>query len=197
MLIKLVAVASLLLLLTGCATPPTYIYGDQTYYSPEAVLGAIDIDLINTLASIQPLPAPLTQRKLIYAVPSESIVIAEAKNQYIKNNRQPAQGAALISLETLATGNYKSLKLGHAAVDKRNIYSSVQWVTMQAMTGEFPASPETDVLYYTQASQDSGQWFYVSYKHGKQIFAHDRSAPESLGKINAFIEAVQAQAIRE
>ena len=58
-------------------------------------------------------------------------------------------------------------------------------------------SKEYDVIYYTEPSVGSGQYFYASIKHGKQIFSFDRSQTGPDGKVKAFVEAIQALAIRE
>jgi hypothetical protein len=68
---------------------------------------------------------------------------------------------------------------------------------MPAMSVSLEPSSDTDVLYYTEPSQGTGQWFYATTKHGKQIFAYDRSGAGSTAKVHAFIDAVQALAIRE
>ena len=54
-----------------------------------------------------------------------------------------------------------------------------------------------DVMYFTSPGVGAEQYFYASTKHGKQVFAHDKSGLTSAAKVNAFIDAMQALAIRE
>lgn len=58
-------------------------------------------------------------------------------------------------------------------------------------------TPDTDVLYMNEPTQGSVQWYFVSDKQGKQIFSYDRGFPTPAGKLKAFVDAVQIQAIRE
>ena len=65
------------------------------------------------------------------------------------------------------------------------------------LLGSFEASADTDVLHYVEPVLGSRQWYYTSLKNGKQIFAYDQSSPTMPGKLLAFVDAVQAQAIRD
>lgn len=181
--------------LSGCAA--IYTLDGQKYDSKEKFQQAVDSKVAEGLSSITPLPTPLTQMKLVFAVPSETALFNESVRRFVAlNGKQPNTVQNEMS-ENLSKSNYKGIKVFFDAVQKRNIFASTQFIEMQSMTGSFAASADTDTLYLVEPSQGSTQWYYTSLKHGKQVFAYDRSSPTGLGKLQAFIDAVQAQAIRD
>ena len=56
--------------LTGCAV--NYTLEGQKYDSKEKFQQAVDTNIFSALATIKPLPAPLTKKKLMVAIPSEA-----------------------------------------------------------------------------------------------------------------------------
>ena len=130
-------------------------------------------------------------------MPSEDTFVEETKKIFIKAQGTQPVGTALEIIENVPRSTYKGIKAFFDAVQKRNIYASTQFVDMQSTTGSFAASADTDTLYIVVPAPNSTQWYYASLKHGKQIFAYDRSSPTPAGKVQAFVEAVQAQAIRD
>jgi len=69
---------------------------------------------------------------------------------------------------------------------------------MESTMGSFAASPDIDTLFLLiPAPPGAPQWYYTSLKRGKQAFSYDRTSPTFEGQIQAFIDAVQAQAIRD
>lgn len=52
-------------------------------------------------------------------------------------------------------------------------------------------------LYYVEPVQGAGQWFYTTAKGGKQVFAFDLSPTSATGRVKNYLDAVQAQAVRE
>lgn len=181
--------------MSGCAV--TYTYEGQKYDSKEKFHQAVDSSISSVLSGISPLPTPLVQKKLLFAMPSEATLINENRNRFIQTKGTQPIGPAKEIIENLSSSNYKTIKVFFDAVKKRNIFSSTQFVEMQSMTGAFPASEDTDTLYFIEPAQGSLQWYYTSAKHGKQIFSYDRSSPNPAGKVQAFVDAVQAQAIRD
>jgi len=181
--------------LGGCAV--NYTYQGQKYDSKEKFHQAVDSSVSNVISGITPLPTPLTQKKLVFAIPSEATIISESKRRFVTAQGREPNGIALEILENLPKSTYKNIKIFFDGVRKRNIYSMIQFVEMEAMTGSISASADTDTLYMIEPGPNSVQWYYTSLKHGKQIFAYDRSSPTAEGKVQAFIEAVQAQAIRD
>ncbi len=195
MIKKFLCLAIATVAISGCAVK--YTYEGETYRNKEEFHKAVDANVASTLATVVPLPSPLTPRKLIFAIPSPTAMVEESTRRYVKAKDSQPSGPAKEILENIPLSNFKTIKVFYDAVQKRNIYSSAQFVAMPEMTGSFPAAADTDTLVFIETAQNSGQWYYTSLKHGKQIFAYDRSSPTPAGKVQAFLEAVQVQAIRE
>ena len=192
---KKIAGIIILVALSGCAA--VYTWQGQRYDSKEKFQQAVESTSSSALSTITPLPTPLTQRKLLFAVPSETTLLNENVRRFVEiNNRQPS-ALQIEMYQTLSKGGFTSSKSWFDAVQRRNIFASTQFIEMQSMTGSFAASADTDTLFYVEASAGAGQWFYTSLKHGKQVFAFDRSSPTPAGRLQGFIDAVQAYAIRE
>ena len=181
--------------LSGCAV--NYTYEGQKYDSKEKFQQAVDSTMSGALSGIAPLPRPLTQKKLVFAIPGETTLVDETTKRFVMAQGTQPIGPAKEIIENLSKSSYKNHKIFFDAIQKRNIFASVHFIDMQSMTGSFAASVDSDTLYVIEPTQGSGQWYYTSLKHGKQIFAYDRSSPTPAGKVQAFIEAVQAQAIRD
>ena len=130
-------------------------------------------------------------------MPSESTLASESTARFVKIQGTQPSGPAKEIIENLSKSNFKSIKIFYEAVQKKNIFASTQFLETQTMTGTFEASGDMDTLYFFELSQGSGQWFYHSSKGGKQLFAYDRSVPTPTGKVQAFVDAVMTQAIRD
>lgn len=194
-MIKKITSLFIVIALSACAV--TYTYEGQNYDSKEKFHQAVDSSISGWLSTVTPLPTPLTQKKLVFAIPSEAALINESVKRFVATQGSQPTGPAKEILENLPKSTYKTIKVFYDAVQKKNIYASTQFIEMQSITGSFAASPDTDTLYMVEPSEGSNQWYYTSFKHGKQIFAYDRSNPTAAGKIQAFLDAVQAQAIRD
>lgn len=194
-MIKKILSALAIVALSGCAA--NYTYEGKKYDSKESFHQGVDASLAEVLAGITPLPAPVSKKKLIFAIPSETTLITEYTARFVKIQGNQPIGIAKEIIDNLSKSNYKNTKIFYDAVQKKNIYSSVKYIEMQSMTGSFEASSDTDTLYLVEPTQGSAQWFFHSSKGGKQIFAYDRSAPTVGGKINAFVDAVLSQAVRD
>ena len=181
--------------LSGCAV--NYTFEGQKYGSKETFQQAVDSKVLAVLSTIAPLPVPLSKTKLIFAMPSEATLIDESVKRFVALQGTQPIGPAAEILQNVTKSNYKNIKVFYDAIQKKNIYASTQFIEMQSMTGSFAASPTTDVLFVVEPSRGSSQWYYVTHKQGKQIFSSDRSSPTAEGKIHAFVDAVQAQAIRD
>lgn len=183
------------LTLSGCAV--NYTYEGQKYDSKEKFHQAVEFTMAGALSGIASLQTPLTQKKLVFAMPSEVTFIDESRKIFVKAQGSQPVGPAIEIIENLPKSTYKGIKVFFDGVQKRNIFAATQFIDMQSMTGSFAASADTDTLYMIAPTPNSVQWYYTSLKHGKQIFAYDRSNPTPAGKVQAFIDAVQAQAIRD
>jgi hypothetical protein len=192
---KLLATLAAVVLLGGCAA--NYMLDGQKYGSSAEFQRAVDDRVAAAVGSVSPLPSPLTSKKLIVAFPAESAIYQENVRRVTALNGRAPMGVQAEMITNLSAGNYKLNKVFIDALQKRNIYPSVQFKEMPAMVVSLEPSSDTDVMYYSEASQGAGQWFYASAKHGKQVFAYDRSGAGATAKVHAFVDAVQVQAIRE
>jgi hypothetical protein len=181
--------------LSGCAV--TYTYEGKKYGSKEDFHRAVESELNSGVASVTPLGAFLTDKKLIFAIPSESTLYAENVRRFVTLQGTQPIGNSKEIIENLTKSNYRGIRAFYEAARRRNIYSFVQFVDMDSMNGSIEPSENSDVVYYIEPSQGSGQWYYASYKQGRQIFSYDRGNPGAAGKAKGFIDALQAQAIRE
>jgi hypothetical protein len=181
--------------LSGCAV--NYTYEGRKYESKEAFHQAVDSKVSEVLSSIVPLPSPVSKKRLIFAMPSESALITEVTSRFVKAQGSQPVGPAKEIIENIPKSTYKNIKIFYDAIHKKNIYASTQFIDMPIMTGSFEASNDADTLYYVEPIKDSGQWFFNSIKGGKQIFSYDRSAPDGVGKVQAFVDAVLVQAVRD
>src|SRR5687768_10090665 len=63
-------------MLAGCGGP-AYVYEGQRYESTEAMFAAQSANQAEVMAAVTPLPALITRRKLILAIPSQSLITDE------------------------------------------------------------------------------------------------------------------------
>jgi len=183
------------LLLAGCAQ--TYVLDGKKYDSKEGFLYAANKLNSDALAQITPLPLPLTAKKLVVAIPSEAVSYESGVNVITKTEGRPLNSATLEVFRNLVTQNHMNTKVLYDAIEKKRIYSSVSYREMNSVVVSLEPSADTDVMYVTAPVPSSAQWFYASQKYGKQAFAFDRSGVGMSAKVNAFVEAVQALAVRE
>lgn len=194
-MIKSIATIGLALALSGCAA--TYTLGTKKFDNEQAFQAAVENERAQALSQVQKLPAPLTKKKLIAALPSEQALYAENSRRHTAVTGKPLMGIGIEQNNNMSKFAYKMTKVFFDGVQKRGIYSSVEIRDMPSMAVSIEPSQEYDVLYFTEPSAGSGQYFYASAKHGKQVFAYDRSGEGVTAKVNAFIEAAQVQAIKE
>lgn len=193
-MIKLFSALIAIGLLSGCAN--TYTLEGKLYKGEERFEEAVHSARTDALQSITTLPAPLTQKRLIAILPS-SDAIYNANTQRIKaETRRTPQGQAQVLVSTLSKSNYKLVRVMYESVAKRGIFRDVEIRDADSMAVSVEPSLDYDVLYYTEPGINSGQYFYSSVKHGKQVFAYDRSVVGPTAKVNAFVDAVQTMAIR-
>lgn len=194
---KKIATACLAALsLVGCGSV-YYTLDGQKYANKELFHQAVDANVATTLNGVQPLPRPISDKSLVFAIPSAATLVDESKNRFAKQQGNPPSGSALEILENVPLANFKNLRVFGTAIQRKNIFRSVEFVETNSMTGSIAPTSTADVLQYVEPSLGSGQWFYSSAKHGKQVFAFDRSQAGYAGKVQAFLEAVQANAVRD
>lgn len=192
---KVVSLFFAVVLLSGCAT--NYTFEGARYEGSEAFQRAVDQHVSATLAQVTPLPKPLTNKRLIVAIPSEATILTEnIKRTAALNGRQPT-GVQLELIENLSKSTHKTTVVAYDAIKKRGVFPGVIVNETATPVNSIEPSKDYDVMYYTEATPGSGQLFYSSVKHGRQVFPWDRSGANMSAKISAFIESVQALAIRD
>ena len=183
------------ILISGCAT--SYSLDGERYEIKGEFQAAADSKIAVALKNIQPYPAPLTERSLVFAIPSASTLTRAATERFVVLQKVQPIGPAKEILENIPTVNYKMTRVYGEAAAKRGIYKSVRIIDLDTLSASLQPSGNEDVLYYIEPSANSGQFFYATAKHGRQVFAFDKSQPGVSGKITGFLDALQAQAIRD
>ncbi|MBB6557350.1 hypothetical protein HNP48_000014 [Acidovorax soli] len=195
-MIKKTLMLAAAVLLSGCAAN-TYTLNQKQYSGEKAFHTAVSADVAESLASVTPLAAPLTKKRLIVAFPSQQAAFEETGRRHAAIAGREASGVQLELYKNLSIANNRLTRVFFEAIQKKGIYSSIEIRELPSVVISIEPSVDYDVLYYTEAAANSGQYFYASAKHGKQVFAYDRSGVTSAAKVSAFIDAAQAQAIRE
>jgi uncharacterized protein YceK len=197
MMSKIRFFASLVVLsfLSGCASV-YYLEGKQ-YKDEASFQKAADQIIQDNLSGITRLPSPLAEKNLIFVVPGEKAIYEESLRRHTVSTGTAPVGIVLDQYRNLSLHASKSFKNFYDVLVKRGVYREVKFVETDSLVNSMEASDGYDVLYFTEPSVASGQYFYVSMKHGKQIFAFDRSGSTPLAKTQAFVDAVQVFAIRE
>ena len=185
----------LVLLLSACGA--AYVFEGRRYENKDEMQRAADVSIAEMLAPITPMTKPVTSRKLIFAFPSERVVLEENLRRNVLLQGGPLNAVQRDSIEFLTSTNYRLSKTAFYAVQKKNIYPSVEFVGLDSLTGEYAASEGADVLYFVEPAQGAKQWFYVSSKWGREMFAFDQSAPTAVARTKNFLDALLAQAVRE
>lgn len=168
------------------------------YEGSENFQNGVDQQVALALGQVTALPKPITFKRLIILIPSEEAIYNEnVKRRNALRGDSPLATLEKEMIENLSKSNYKLSVVLHNGLRKRGIYSEVIIKESPSMVNSIEPAQDYDVLYYTEASAGSGQMFYSSVKHGRQVFAWDRSAPNITGKLNSFIQSVQILAIRD
>jgi hypothetical protein len=194
MISKTALISLLVFTLGGCAT--FYTLEGQRYNSKEEFQRASESMMTGAVAQISPLPSPLTNRKLIFAMPTEQAISQETINRATRANGA-LNSTQTELLQNISKHNHRSVRAFFEAVQKRGIYSSLQLMELPSMVISIEPTSDTDVIYMTEPAAGSGQWFYASGKHGRQVFAYDRSGVGPAAKAQAFVDAAQLLAIRQ
>jgi hypothetical protein len=185
------------LVLSACAAAPTYIMEGKKYDSAESFKRATDDLTKGMLAQITPLPRPLTGKKLVASFPSVAAQLAEAERRHVTIYNKPTPGRSIEQITALAQYSLDMHRAIYEAMAKRGIYQGVTIVESKTLLNSMEPAADYDVLYFTEGAVGMGQLFYASAKHGKQVFAFDKSAMSPEARANSMIEAVQVLAMRE
>jgi hypothetical protein len=182
-------------LILGCGT--VYTYDGQRYNSREEMLAAADRALAGAVATVEPLPKPLTDKTLVFAIPSEVAAMKISVANFERRMGRPIGLGEQVTLGGITTANMKSIKVYYEAIKRRNIYSSVKFLELDSGSADLQAAPSEDVFYYSEPRQESGQFFYVSAKSGKQAFAYDKGGATISQRVNSLVSAIQVYAVRD
>ena len=172
-----------------------YTYEGQVFDLPTKFQKGVDDKVKATVKSITPLPTPLSQKKLVFAMPRQSAFIKESAKRFAAVHGAPPVKLAKEIVENLSISNFKSIKVFFQAVKKKNIYVSVEFVELDSMSGSYPAAEGVDALYMVEPSVGEVHWTYASTQYGEQELVYDRSSEHIEGKVQAFVQAVQAMAV--
>lgn len=183
------------LALAGCASH--YFLDGKRYDNEASFQDAVENNRQAAIQTVQALQAPLTNKRLVVAIPGEQAIYDENSRRHKTATGHELMGLAVEQNRNLSKANAKLIKIFFESVQKRGIYPSVEIRETNSMVNSLEPSPDYDVMYYTEPAVASGQYFYVSTKHGKQVFAFDRSGAGLVEKANNFISAVQALAVRD
>jgi hypothetical protein len=82
-MMKKIFTALAVVALSGCAV--NYTYDGKKYDSKEAFHQAVDSNVSEMLSGVVPLPTPVSKKKLIFAMPSETALITEVTNRFVKS----------------------------------------------------------------------------------------------------------------
>jgi hypothetical protein len=187
-------VLSVAVLCTACAA--VYTYEGKQYHSKQEFFSAADAAHRDAVAAVIPLPAPVTSRKLLFAVPTPAAILHDSIRNYTKLKGSPPAGLQLEIFTTLAESASGSIRAFYDGAVRRNVYKNVQLLDVDSLMANPAPSAEQDVVFYNEISPGSGQWYYATAKEGKHVFAFDRLQPGPAGKVHAFNDALQLEAIK-
>lgn len=192
---SLFAIVTVCCVLSGCATG--YTYDGGRYPDKESFNAAVDTKLGQATASVSPLPVPITKKTLVFAIPSEQLIVRQSIANFSKvAGRGIGMGEEMMA-RPVWIANYKGLRAFHDAIVRRNIYQNVKYIELDTLTPDLQATATEDALYLWEAQMGAAQWYFTSAKAGKQAFAFDRGGVDMNARTKAFIDAVQVYAIRD
>lgn len=183
------------ILVTGCGS--TYTLEGNKYGSKPEFLRATQTISDDAVSSIQPLPSPLTNKSLVFAIASANLVKQNAIQLHKERQMKDLMSGEIDVLDGLARSDQISAEGFGKGIQRRNIYKSVNMVTMESAKSVPEASAGTDVLYVISADGKPAQWYFVSHKSGRQIFAYDQAVSNMKQRTKNFVDAVQAYALRD
>lgn len=193
----IILMAASAFVLGGCVT---YTYGGKKYETQEEILALQEKDNAKRADAAVPLAKPLSNKKLIYMVPSyDAIMSAQAKMDAAKGvtRNQVQQGDAEIKTK----GNMLRHKMAADLIRKRNIYKEVEFVQTSSYSISPSANENEDIVFTTCNLSSDGRFscgaFYMNKKYGKQVFAFDKSSADLTENDKALLQAYEALAIRE
>lgn len=194
-MIKVFGVLAAAAILAGCASN-SYMHDGKKYRGEESLQAAADQQRAANTAQITPLPSPLTDKALVVLVPDVNSLMASISANYEKQLTRPMLPNERVIAQNLSIVTSKGMLGFFEAVQRRGVYKSVEVREVASVTPSAEPSATYDVMYFSEPNFGTGQYHFASVKHGKQVFAYDMSGADQKARTLAFVEAVQALAIR-
>ncbi len=181
-------------ILTGCARH-TIVFNGKTYTDKDEYTRDVISNWEAAVASITPLPHPISKRRLLVVYPTRSYY----QQSRLAFTQQVTPSATLSQLEK--DPNFYILY--SLCADKARIVARqgiFQKVDASIVDGfaEVPPSDDYDVLMLTLASapDSTDQWYYYSKRNGRQIISADLGGRVLAERIASFLDSIKAAALQ-
>jgi len=192
---KSIYIVLVTLLLAGCATQ--YTFDGKIYSGKDNFLVGTRQIVDEAVESIQPLQTTLAAKNLIFALPNASTMRSNELQFYQKRHQKELDPAHYEILDTILSSHRIQFEGMAKAIERRKIYQSVKYITIDSVGSIPEPSADTDVLYLLFANGNPAQWYYISKKSGQQVFAFDKAVNNQKEGMKSFVDAAQAYALRD
>jgi len=180
--------------LAGCARQ-TMVFNGKTYTDMAEYTRDVHSDWDSTLASITPLPHPVSDRRLIILYPSRSYY-QQARLNLV---RQMSPSATIDQLEKNVNFyiQYDMYTMMPRNVARKGIFPKVETVLADGADQVQPTG-DYDVLVLTLASTQSSkdQWYYYSKRNGKQAISMDMGARTTAERNASILDSIKVAALQ-
>lgn len=187
--IKIIALFFLIITIQGCVT--TYKYQNKDYKDRASAENAIRSFHNNLLSNVQALPAPITDKKLIFGIPNSDMI----KSKGVKFSGDRSTDTARDRIGYVAYSLEVDFNNLAKMIRKRNIYKNVEIIRTDG--GHLQPSNSTDVYYIYLESLTVAQTYIADKKYGKQVMTMDKGISDTNLKIKNWLDTIAAFAIRE
>jgi hypothetical protein len=186
---KLAAAALVVVALSGCAAP-WFAYDGQKYSTAGEALSHQNRALDAHLNDIEPLKAPLTEKRLIIGLLNRS-ASENAVREFNKNTKVSNE-----SINYLVDTDMRNRRFLADSIKKKNIYRSVESVDVGFNQALQPTA-DTDVAYvFMDPARRVNQWYLANQKTGKQVLVFDNALPTPKERVNSQLDTVKAFALQ-
>ena len=176
--------ACLMIALPGCANT---LYKGQRY-TVDGLVEAVEKDREKLIASVKPLPSPLTERKLIVAVPAFDFYVNQKVNRFVEEGFNFNYFIVSNSWKTLVP--YGEISNMHRFVKSKNMYHLIEQISVEGPLNVAP-SDDADILYFATTSHigQSDQWYHISKRNGQNLIAFDGGSVTDEERLESFLDA--------
>ncbi len=180
--------------LSACAP---YAYKGSTYRSIVPIVARQAEEIGEVVAKIEPLDAPVKEKKLLIGVPSATTYTQPFIDNFTARNGRAPFGFEVTQKFNINNANVISTKnTWYETVKKKRIYSSVYAEEMDSQKKALAATADMDVLYLNVGANNASQWYFDSKETGRQLFFYDQGSVDPLARVNSFLDSLLAMAIR-